>query len=124
MRQRFIRCLIASPSTFTSILPVIEVVAVEGLFSDWNSSKTRVVNPGPVFDPGIPISVNPEGLWDPGNQSRNRPGPTLEADLMPCSVWTFVRRTPVSIRFGQQPWGFVTLTIASVFVLSWSDVST
>jgi hypothetical protein len=31
----------------------------------------------------------------------------LEADLMPCSALTFVRRTLVSIRFGRQPWGFV-----------------
>jgi hypothetical protein len=31
----------------------------------------------------------------------------LEADLMPCSALTFVRRTLVSIRLGQQPWGFV-----------------
>jgi hypothetical protein len=106
--------------------------------------EIRVVNSGIPNDFGIPISVNPEGLRDPENQSRNRPGSRdpekmaiylvttvrlpvqnpgripdavidnpyhdalttvvkLEADLMPCSALTYVRRTPVSIRLGQQP---------------------
>jgi hypothetical protein len=108
----------------------------------------RVVNFGIPNDFGIPILVNPEGLRDPENQSRNRPGSRdpeklsiylvtivrlpvqnpgripgavidnpydalttvvkLEVDLMSCSALTFVRRTLVSIRFGQQSWGFVS----------------
>jgi hypothetical protein len=68
----------------------------------------------------------------------------LEANLMPCSALTFVRRTLVSIRFGQQPWGFVshyhifstmcsillsqrvtiTITENSSFCFKLSDVST
>jgi hypothetical protein len=116
----------------------------------WDGS--RVVNFGIPNDFGIPILVNPEGLRDPENQSRNRPGSRdpkkmsmylvtilrlpvqnpgripdalidnpyhdalttvvkLESDLMPCSALTFVRRTLVSIRFGQQPWGFVSLSL-------------
>jgi hypothetical protein len=45
----------------------------------------------------------------------------LEAHLMPCSALVFVRRTLVSIRFGQQPWGIVShyhyfLTMCSILL--------
>jgi hypothetical protein len=35
----------------------------------------------------------------------------LAADLMPCSALTFVRRTLVSIQFGEQPWGLCLIII-------------
>jgi hypothetical protein len=100
----------------------------------WDAN--RVVNSGIPNDFGIPILVNPEGLRDPENMTiylittvrlpmkvperisdavvdnPNHDALTtvvkLEAHLIPCSALTFVRRTPVSIRFGQQPRGFVS----------------
>jgi hypothetical protein len=50
----------------------------------------RVVNSGIPNDFGIPSLVNPEGLRDPENQSRNRPGsrdPEKVAVYLVTSVW-------------------------------------